>query len=324
MRNALILASVIGAFAFSALPLAGCGDDGSGGAGGGTGGTGGTGGAEPTVEEACAAVAVATCAQIDTCAPFLMQVTYGAKGTCEERTTERCTSLPELEGSKLTVADLQACAAAYEARTCAEVLDPAPAGCRFPGEKADGEACVAGSQCTGLLCLVDVEGTCGECATPLADGDPCDPAKSLCGEGLFCASGAQVCTKLAQLDQPCTDQKVCRPGLSCNEGKCGAQLPEGAACGSGEICDLVTGVICFLDTCTQVDVVAVGKACGFDQDTGQITTCDADLKCEQEACVARPKEGEACTVNADTGNGDCISGFDCVAGKCSAAYPTCK
>ena len=60
----------------------------------------------------------------------------------------------------------------------------------------------------------------------------------------------------------------------------------------------------------------------YDMDTGAITTCDAESRCgEQETCVARPKDGEACTIDPDSGAGDCVTGFDCIGGKCTQLPP---
>lgn len=325
MRNAIILASALGAAALLGLPLAGCdgGGDGTGG-GGGSGGGGAGGGAD--VGGACKSLAAALCGQIDTCSPFLMQVTYGDRTTCEARVAARCDDPVGVEGSNVTAADIAACAAAYEARTCDQLFEPAPGECRVPGDEDDGATCSVAAECKGSLCKKDTEGTCGTCATPLAEGAACAPDTDVCDVGLYCDATSMKCAKPAASGEACPTGKPCAPGLSCSSGTCGPLLGEGQDCSGGETCNFAEGLICFPldDTCTKVVVKKAGEQCGFDMATGEVSICEADSLCgDTDTCVARPLEGEACAIDPDSGEGDCASGFDCIGGECAAGAPQC-
>lgn len=333
MRNGIVLACALVGLSLLGLPLAGCdggdgGEGGAGGDGGGGGAGGGTGGGPGvTVDEACASLAAALCAHIDGCSSFLMQVTYGDKATCESRVAARCPAPTELDGSNLAAADIAACAAAYEARTCAELYDAAPSECRVPGDRDAGATCASAAECKSNLCQAGAEGECGACGTQVAEGGSCAAADAVCETGLYCNGTTSKCDKPAGMGEACAPEKLCKAGLSCNGGTCGALLGDGADCSNGEVCDFAQGLLCFaLDgTCKKLNVAKVGEACGYDMDTGELTTCEADARCDAtDKCVARPKEGEACTVDADTGEGDCASGYDCIGGVCASGLPQCN
>jgi hypothetical protein len=326
MQRLVLFLSAAGAALALGLPLTGC--DGGGDGDGGSGGDGGAGGSGPTVAEACAGLSSAVCGQIETCSPFLLGVTYGDRVTCEARVGARCDDPTELMASNLTAADIAACAGAYEARTCADLFSAAPAECRVPGDKDDGATCATAAECKGNLCETGSEGACGVCATPLAEGAACAPATDTCAPGLYCNAALGICDKPAQSGEACDPENLCAAGLSCNSGECGPTLGIGADCANGEVCDFAAGLICFaLDsTCRKVGIAKLGEFCGFDNDTGEVFTCEADSRCDSvtEKCVARPKEGEACTIDPDSGEGDCAAGFVCIGGTCAAELPQCE
>lgn len=332
MRNMLVLAGTLVAAAALAAPLGGCDGGGSaggsgGGGGGGSDGGGGAGGALLTVADACKSLSSAVCAHLDTCSPFLIAITYGDKATCEERVLARCDDPTELASSNVTAAELAACAGAYEARTCAELLAGSPAECRVPGDKDNGATCATAAECKSTNCQADAEGSCGKCAPLLAEGDSCAAEGAACALGLYCNPTTTKCDLPAETGEACSAEKFCAAGLSCNAGKCGATLGEGADCSSGEVCSFGEGLLCLAltGTCTKVQVAKVGEDCGYDMATGAVSTCAADARCDDvtDKCVARPKGGEACTVDADTGNGDCATGWDCIGGTCSEGFPQC-
>lgn len=332
MKPALVFVVALGALSLGSLSLTGCDDGGSGGSGGtgasggsgGSGASGGSGGA-PNIDDACASFAAALCEHVETCAPFVFGVTYGDQATCQERLGVRCKEPTTLDGANIVAADIEACTDAYAARSCEDVFAGPPAICRVAGDKANGATCSAAAQCLGSLCERPAEGECGECATILNEGDPCAAAPERCDDGLFC-NASDVCEAYAASGAACSAEKPCKAGLSCDAGTCGALEPEGADCSLGQVCDITVGGFCSLDgNCHTFLVAALGQACGFDQGTGDFTLCEADAFCaETEVCTARPKEGQACTVDPETGNGDCITGLDCVGGKCQAALPVCN
>lgn len=73
-------------------------------------------------------------------------------------------------------------------------------------------------------------------------------------------------------------------------------------------------------------IAKLGDACGFDPDTGGIVLCEADVECDFTAnkCIAKLKEGDACTIDPQSNSSHCTTGFQCVSGKCSVAYPACN
>lgn len=331
MRNIFLWASTLGVVISLGVPLAGCdGGDGTGGSGGSgaSGGQGGAGGGGPSVETACARLAAALCGQIDTCSPFLMSVTYGDRATCESRVAARCDDPPALDSANIGGTEIDACAVIYEGRTCDQLFDPAPSECRVPGDKDDGATCATAAECKSNVCDASGEGSCGTCATPLAEGAACGSNTVQCDFGLYCNDNTGKCDKPAGNGEACTVEKFCAAGLSCNSGICGAPLGEGADCANGEVCDFANGLICLVlsSTCAKLGVSKLGEACGLNMDTGEVTTCEADARCDSatDTCIARPKEGESCTIDPDTGNSDCASGFDCIGGQCQAGLPTCQ
>lgn len=314
MRISIIVAA-LSALALGALSVPGCG---------GETGTGTT----VTAESACESLAKALCGRANTCAPFTTQLGYGEVATCEERVGPRCLLTPDLAGATITPEEIQACADAYSGQTCTDAfIGLAPEACRLPGEKADGATCAVGVQCKGGVCRTTGEGQCGSCVTPLAAGAACDVATDVCEAGLFC-SAAKKCEAPAEKGEACTPELPCEGGLSCNSGICGSPLPEGGDCSAGQTCDFTVGLFCNGKTkqCTPVGIANLGEACGFDQDTGGIVLCEADVECDFAAskCIAKLKEGDACTIDAQTGSSHCATGFQCVSGKCSVGYATCN
>ncbi len=308
-----IFVAVPFALSLGALSLPGCGGDTT---------------TAVTAESACASLAKAICGRSDTCSPFTAEFAYGDVATCEARVTPRCLETPDLAGATVTPEEIQACADAYSDQTCSQAFaGVSPEDCRLPGEKADGATCAVGVQCKGGACRTSGEGQCGACATPLAAGATCDVAEDVCDAGLFCSS-AKKCESPAEKGQACTSEMPCEGGLSCNGGICGSPLPEGGDCGAGQTCDLAAGLFCnsVSKKCTPIGIAKLGEACGFDQATGGIVLCEADVECDFAAstCIAKLKEGDACTIDADSGTSHCATGFQCVSGKCSTGYPTCN
>jgi hypothetical protein len=316
MRSTWILALSISALSAGVLSVAGCD--------GGGDGEGGNGGGGPTAEAACESLTSALCGQLDTCAPFLLQLSYGDKSTCIQRITPACLITVDLSGSTITPAAIQTCADTYENASCDQIYKGQPKECQLAGEKADGEACESAVQCKGFVCNVTADGECGTCDTLLTEGATCDPQKDLCSDGLYCGPASSKCETFAAKDQPCTEQKRCESGLSCNAGKCGALQPVGADCSNGETCDIAVGAYCGTGgTCKTLLVAKLGEQCGLVGD--DLVGCEPDTLCAvaDNTCVARPKEGEACAVD-DNGNGNCMTGFRCVNGKCSSAALECN
>ncbi len=323
MRKTILVAAAFGIFGPLALSLPGCGDS----VNSGSGGSGGSG--EVTLDAACKSLTAAICGRIDTCYPFLLELGYGDVATCEARVAPQCLATPDLAGAKVGPAEIQACAGSYASQTCADWLGGVvPDGCDIAGDKADGATCAAGSQCKSGTCKNGPEGTCGACITPLAAGAACDAATDVCEAGLFCDTSSKCAAKAAS-GAPCAPpDKPCESDLSCNNDVCGPPLAEGANCAGGQTCDFGVGLFCspLTDKCEKVVLVDLGAKCGFDQASGEIRACKADLECDgqQSVCIAKLKEGDACTIDPESGASRCASGFQCIAGKCSTGFPACN
>src|SRR5262249_39113669 len=152
------------------------------------------------------------------------------------------------------------------------------------------------------------EGACGKCATILTDGAPCDPVKSYCDIGLYCDAASKKCAPMAKDGQACSAAVPCAGILGCISGTCGARRAEGAACSVGE-CHVAVGLYCNDTTkkCEKLGVAKLSEACGVDVMTGAITVCEPGTRCDDISagkCVARPKEGDSCAVDASTHTSD--------------------
>src|SRR5690349_21539986 len=108
MRNTFLVFSVVGALTALLVPLSGCGDGLSGTSG--TAGSAGTG-SGVDAEIACKDFVGAICGQLNKCAPFAIEVSYGDQATCEERAMPQCLSFDELSGSNIDAARIKTCAA---------------------------------------------------------------------------------------------------------------------------------------------------------------------------------------------------------------------
>ena len=317
MRLSILVAAALGAFALAAPLLVGCGSSDAGSpAGGGA-----------TVASGCASFASALCGRGDACAPFSIRLGYGDAATCAARVGARCVDTFRLTGVTLTPAALESCAASFASLSCADTLAGVqPAACGATGNRADGAACSAGSQCKGGACRTTTEGGCGTCVTPLAASATCDATKDLCAQGLFC-SAATRCEAPAHSGEPCSATAPCAGGLFCDGAACAPLLGAGADCSAGQTCDAGAGLICngVTKKCAATALAATGAACGLDTTNGDVTLCQAGAQCDFAAghCVAQLKEGAACTLDPKTGTSTCTAGLQCVSGACTTHYLTC-
>jgi hypothetical protein len=297
-------AGVGGVFALTALAGAGC---------------------ERTLDGACNNLASAACDFYEACSPSFVDVSYGDRATCHERLAARCTLWPGQAGSKTTLDDIEACAAGYRTSSCDLLLGGrAPHVCRIAGNRSEGAECASDMQCASAFCAYRSEGRCGACATPLKSGDACAPGDGLCEAGLYCAEDAR-CTKYAVEGGPCGPDARCGLGLWCDAGKCAATLGEGAPCADPEACDLLRGLFCNMKTgdCARLEIASRGQTCGYEEASGRVSLCAAGADCSAEAlCAVLARAGEPCTVSAGAGN--CVTGLECISGRCTADFPACR
>ncbi|MFO0592146.1 MAG: hypothetical protein U0441_31675 [Polyangiaceae bacterium] len=275
-----------------------------------------------TVEGAAKSYVTNSCAKAFECAPFGAKATFGTQDECEAGLEPVALDLFTLPDIASSADDLQRCADAMGSATCAEYA----AGqilpeCDILGTRPSGSACATGIQCESGSCSGSSDAKCGTCNIRKAVGETCQVVNEVCAPGAFCSQEGKCVATPTKVGDACPNG-VCAGGLYCNNGTCAALLGAGAACESFFQCNYSDGVTCDSTSkkCVQMKVAAVGEACGTDP----LTVCAGDASCDTmtNKCVARPKLGEACTVDAI----DCAFGSECSdAGKCEEpTYPTCK
>ena len=115
--------------------------------------------------------AVALCAKLEACAPFLLAAAYGDVTGCTDRLLKVCTAQSQSDGSGMTQANILACDAALATATCNDVFANNVSGCVFHGTYADGATCGDSSQCASGFCSHGGI-LCGVCTAKGAAGAP--------------------------------------------------------------------------------------------------------------------------------------------------------
>ncbi|MEZ4293558.1 MAG: hypothetical protein R3B70_01180 [Polyangiaceae bacterium] len=200
-------------------------------------------GCDRSPETACADLAVAECAHRERCAPALL-VDTGDLDTCRRDAAVRCEGLLDLDGAALTIADLDACAAAYDDTPCESLLFGAPPPeCRFHGTRPNGAACTAGAECQSSRCEHDLHGECGQCASQREIAALCSKGGSPCAPGLYCGPSGR-CVPFGSAGEPCSPAEPCNPLFWCDDGACAAPVGLGEPCPGDTTCDLLAGLVC--------------------------------------------------------------------------------
>ena len=283
-------------------------------------------GSSVTAAQASTDAAQALCTRVNDCAPAYMNLAFGSVTECETRYAASVGRGIGANGSNLTADQLEACAKALPATTCADVLGRSlPAACHGPaGTLADGAPCADDSQCLNKKCKSSGPNTtCGTCGSPAAAGGAC-VASDDCADGLACASS--VCVVFGATGSTCDAAHPCNSTLACVAGKCGPPQAAGAACKDSSECDQLHGIICDGKKCSQLSLVAAPTTCGLIN--GAYTLCSGGASCTgimqtgMGTCTAAPQDGTACEVD---GGAKCEDPAKCVNGKCTAPDPvTCK
>lgn len=318
------------------LSSAACGGGGTGGSGGGSGG-GTTTGTGTTPEAACDDFSSAVCAKLDACLPLLLAIQFGDVATCSARDALACANYFDLPGVSATPAEFSACAAAYAAVSCDDLLNgKIPAACEAiqHGTTAEGQPCAENLECASASChKAEVGDSCGVCAHVGAVGDACDPdLGGDCAGSAYCAPTAKKCAALtAGKGDACNDDVHCLSPYYCaSSGVCAEHVGEGQPCDPMQNdCDAFTGLFCSsANLCKKIKLAGPGEACGFDAASGDITGCKAQGNCNTDmtgkgVCAAPTADGAACT--ADPMEPDpCTAPARCVGDVCSLATPTCQ
>ena len=234
------------------------------GSNGGTAGSNvGTAGADPSVADVCAAYAAAVCDFTLRCGPVYFYQSLGTMDGCTAAYAAACLDRLVAPGIRLKPADVQTCAKATAATTCAL---PRPAACRFQGTLADGAGCAYDDQCSGGLCkIADWFDTCGVCSSPVGAGEICHQ-RAGCQEGLQCSLGwATNDTCVARVAQggacePTSDS--CDRNFSCQNNVCQPQPRLGQACdASYGGCDQTENSECLKGVCQEIIWHVEGESC---------------------------------------------------------------
>jgi hypothetical protein len=278
-------------------------------------------------DQAMTDAANAYCSRAQACAPAYVTFGYGDVATCATRYKLVLTTSFGAPGSVETADQIEACAQAIPGATCADVLSRSPpSACHtVPGTLGDGNPCQSDSQCTGAVCHIPANGTCGHCGEPTAAGASCVDDDD-CQYGLSCVTG--VCTQYGAENASCDASHPCRPDLGCKGGACTAPSPAGTACQSSAECDNLHGIYCdpLGMTCTNVSFAAPNAACGVVD--SQLVACsgpgslckDANAPTYEGTCSPYATDGSPC----DTMNGPyCDVGAVCVTSGAASTSGTC-
>jgi hypothetical protein len=291
------------------------------------GGSGGDG--SVTADQACADVIGSLCSKLEACAPFLIQTEFGDAASCKRRDQLLCRSLLA-SGPGAGASNLEACAQAYAAASCDEIVsNKTPGVCDFHGSVAPGGACAETAQCSaGNYCNVALGMGCGVCAPRLRTGATCS-ADADCLAGVVCAKAGNAatgsCTVPGTQGAACDATHVCLATLACAAGTCTATLGAGAPCSTTQPCDFLHGLYCNrTNVCAQIQTPAAGAPCGLFAN-GTFAVCVASGKCKMAdgaatgTCEAPAADGVA---RCDAINGPpCLAPAACVNGACTLPDP---
>ncbi len=231
---------------------------------------------------ACKALAEATCARLESCAPRSARISVGT--ACIATLTDACFETAGLGGSARSTADVRACADATRASSCERFLARYPDVCELPrGALADGVGCAFDEQCASLHCRRPADSACGVCATDTV--------------------------ALAGLGEPCGPMVPCGRLLFCDVSRCAPKRKLGESCGGVGQCDPFEAAICNETYMCQTAAVAqLGQACTFTANA--LTLCEAPARCIDDRCVAAKRDGAACIESHECEGyyGECIRG----------------
>ncbi|MFH2008092.1 MAG: hypothetical protein ABI333_16035 [bacterium] len=198
-------------------------------------------------------------------------------------------------------------------------------------DKANGEACAAGSECASgfcptadgvccdaacnTLCLACLESKTGDadgtCAPVTADTDPDGECADLGPES--CGGDGSGCNG----DAVAPGCNLYDSSTVCEDADCtaGVQTPARYCDGAGT-CEVATPANCEPFACNAAGTACLAS-CGGDGD------CDASSYCDGAgACVPKSGDGTACTDDRQCLNGHCVDGLCCDA-ACDSTCEAC-
>ncbi len=293
------------------------GDAGTGADGGGEGGSG------PSPAQAAGDLAHVVCQRFEECAPAFITIGYGGAPECEKRFTAQFADNLSASGSNQTTSQVEACVAAAQGLSCADLLGrKTPDICKPPpGQLTDGKACATDAQCTNKRCKVAPGAACGTCTSPVAGGQACGKDDD-CDDGLKCVNSA--CVPYGAMNAACDGSHPCNPTLACVGGTCGAPRASGA-CNAADECDQLHGVFCDGKQCQPLQFANAPAACGLVD--GGLQLCNGPASCVSSGagkgtCASAPADNAPCTAD---GGAACEGPSVCLNGACTfPASAACK
>lgn len=278
---------------------------------------------EPTQEEACAALAQASCDALQRCSPDSFNRTYADSATCLARQRLSCSYQFPANSNTPTQRFID-CAKAVPGAECSQILINQSlaltnlADCRpLPGNQDNGTLCSTDAQCKSTFCdKGPLSGLCGTCAQRALLNEDCDA--TACDFGLICTQESLpnrcVTPYTAAAGQSCDQSARCQKGLTCVGQKCVTLLKAGEACMPGQgndACDRNMGLYCDQGTqrCTATQYAKVGQSCGGGGQNGRLV-CSGSSKCiNDQVCLGPAGDGQTsfypCLPPAVAVNGVC-------------------
>lgn len=308
-------------------------------------GCGGTSG--PSANDACAKLAQAQCAKLQSCSSaiilggvsILRNYDSADQGdySCLTREMNACTNRLAAPGNGNNPTLTEQCAAAYATLTCQDFFDNVPAlSCAPTGPRDNGQPCAVPGQCKSAYCSGTKTAVCGTCADPPTTGSSC--AISACAHNQVCNPYTEVCMDNIGADMACdgankdlvncdsgltcagaAGSKTCIPGLTALQDPCGGTQP---------LCSRFQGLSCEgpvgSKTCAAIALVGDGQPCGTLAD-GTRADCLAG-ECYTATGLAQVTELGTCKKQAADGSPcdtvlgpNCYSGARCVTAAGSSA-----
>ncbi len=286
-----------------------------------------------------------------TCAPYgcdaaACKTTCTAPSDCAAGFTcvsGACVPVPKLGDPCTDASRCPAGAFCTDGVCCAQASCGSGAACNTPTKagscaKTTGTKCGSASECGTGFCTDGVcctDASCGSgaaCDTPTKAGSCAKTTGSSCGSASECGTG--FCVDGVCCDTACTGQCAACDRVGAI-GTCTPVVgqPHGArpACASGG------GKVCAARTCDGINPSSCGglpsattvcsKASCANGTLSQASSCDGKgacgapttRTCAPYACADATKCGTSCATNAD-----CVSGYSCANGTCSAITATCS
>lgn len=314
---------------------------------------------DPIAAEACAALSVGDCDDIEAfafgfsggMAGFLqgsacegvLTGTVALDGACQSDSThyasECANGFCSKDACPGTCVPYSAAGKACDGITTA--CDPATSFCN-PNKKCQAYA-PRGQACSGVLpcspddrCHIPPNSGGGTCVEVVKLGETCDDALDQCAKGSVCY--AQKCVDQVPLNAKCTTNQMCPADAVCG-GTCLQALPLEADCTPSDTCILgsacVAGKCRLLGTANQACPCDVGLWCDVDNTcqppgdvgddceqatgTGSLSTCQVPLFCDPATNTCQTPAAEGEGCNYAYPLDSCQAGFYCVCSSGCAA-----